>query len=539
MKPLVVVDLYCGAGGATTGMLHALKARGHAVRDALAINHWPIAVETHTANHPMVRHLCEEISSVDPCAAVPGGRVDILWASPECTHHSRARGGKPRQNQSRAGANHVLAWLDKLYVPNLILENVPEFLDWGPLNTAGEPIKSKKGECFKAFVESLRARNYNVDWRIVCAADYGDATTRRRVILIARRKPHKITWPEPTHRPVDRAYGESASDLLAKVQPWKPAREIIDWSDLGQPLSQRKRPLSPNTMRRIEAGLRKFCGLPFVLPTRGDKNQVRDPERPLQTITCDSRGIALVQPFLMGQQSCAAARSVEDPAPTVATDGAIALVQPFLVKTDNVGKNGGNTHTGGARSIEAPLSTTVSKQNVGLVNAFLVSTRHGGTDDVSMRSKSTDGPLPTLTAKGEWGLCQPFLIHANGTSESHLTSSAKSVNAPTGTVLANGNHQWLVRPFLTKYYGTANGSQSVDDPLDAVTTKDRFLLVNPQTNEAHELEIYFRLLKVEELARAHSFPDDYVFSGTKTDAVKQIGNSNPVGLTAAMTSAVL
>lgn len=417
---LVFADLFCGAGGATTGVLQAAARLGIPVRDGVAINHWPTAVETHTTNHPRIRHLCEAIERVDPTVAVPGGRLDLLWASPECTHHSVARGGRPRQNQSRAGASHVLTWLDKLRVSNLIVENVREFEDWGPLNENGYPIQRLKGASFRAFIQSIQARNYRVEHRVLNAADYGDATTRRRLFIVARKMPARITWPEPSH-------GRDA-DLFSSTAPYRTARQIIDWSDKGKALSQRRRPLASCTMRRISEGLRRFCGIPFVL----------------------------------GQQSGGAARPVDEPIPTITCGGAIALCQPFLVKMDHTGEDG--DRLAAPRSVDEPVPTVVTKQNLGLVT-----------------------------------------------------------------------------PFLTKYYGTAT-AVSVDEPLDTVTTKDRHLLVIPKLEDAppaQRLEIFFRLLRPDELARAHSFPADYQFAGTKADAVKQIGNSNPVGLTAALTAAVL
>ena len=445
MTPLAFADLYCGAGGATTGVLRAARRNGREIGFGVAINHWPIAVATHSANHPGVTHLCESIEQVDPCVAVPAGVLDLLWASPECTHHSRARGGKPRQNQSRSGASHVLTWLDKLYVKAVIIENVPEFAEWGPLGADGTPLKSKRGECFAAFVQSLQARNYHVEWRVLNAADYGDPTSRRRLFVLAVKRPRKVVWPEPTHRtPGD------TDNLFGHAKAWRTAREIIDWSNLGTPLSQRKKPLSPNTMRRIQAGLKKFCGRPL--------------------------------------QSCAAPRSADAPVPTIATDGAIALAQPFLVNMKG-----------------------------------------------QSNSVSVDQPLPTATAHAQHlYLAQPFLVQTDQTGG---RGSVTSVDEPMPTAVTKQNCG-LVTPFLTAYYGSSL-AQSVDEPLDSVTTKDRFLLVNPQTNERHELEIYFRLLQPGELAAAHSFPRDYRFTGNKSEVVKQIGNSNPTELTAALTRGLI
>jgi len=553
---IAFADLFCGAGGATTGVLLAARRKRIGIKSGVAINHWPVAVETHSANHPKVAHLCEAIEKVDPCAAVPAGRLDLLWASPECTHHSRARGGKPRQNQSRCGASHILTWLDKLYVKNLIIENVPEFVEWGPLDCHGQPIKRQRGESFKAFIASLKARNYNVDYRVLNAADYGDATTRRRLFIIARRKPQKVVWPEPTHRSLE----AGTDDLFRKhMKTWRPARDIIDWTDLGMALSQRKRPLKPNTMRRIFAGLEKFCGLSFIVPTNHGERQGQSPrargvDQPIGTVAT-SPDHALVNSIILGQQSCAAPRSPDEPLPTIATDGAIALATPFLVQTDNTGGNGKCV-----RSVDQPAPTTVT--NCGLVTTFVLP--HEGVHKGNA-ARSVEKPLPTVTAgrgggflvslahgrkagendsrraisnRGEYAICRPFLIRLRGTADNQINSCSKSVDEPIDTISVAGKHHALINPFLAKYYGTATVA-SVDDPLDTVTARDRYLLVNPKANTAQELEIYFRLLKPGELAAAHSFPKKYKFAGNKTAIVKQIGNSNPVELTAALTAAVL
>lgn len=510
---IAFADLFCGAGGATTGVILATERKGLLIRDGVAINHWPLAVETHSANHPKIRHLCEAIDKVDPCEAVPDGRLDLLWASPECTHFSRARGGRPKQNQSRSGASHILTWLDKLYVKNVIIENVPDFQTWGPLGTDGYPIKSKIGHNFHAFLESLRARNYNVDYRVLNAADFGDATTRERLFVIARRRPLRIVWPEPSH-----TRGE-AGDMFRQVKPWKAVETCIEMKDIGQNLFAKKLkkfvvdgnevwlPLAPNTLKRIEAGLEEHGGLSFVL----------------------------------GQQSCAAPRTVKQPCPTIATGGGISLVTPFLVQTDQTGSNGNCT-----RSTKAPMATIVTKQNCALVNCFLTAAKEGsfllnvahGRNSKSElhRTSGLGEPVGTLTTKGQYGLTS-FILQLNGTSERHLKHTAHSLKEPLRTQAASGHHA-LCSSFLIQYYSQSR-AVSVKEPCPTLSTRDRFLLVNAAANENYELQIFFRLLKPMELAAVHSFPSRYKFAGTKTQQVKQIGNSNPVELTAALTGAVL
>ena len=158
-KTYNVVDMFCGAGGESTGIMQAAMELGMKV-NLLAINHWERAIETHAANHPSTDHLCESVERIDPTVVVPGQKLDLLWASPECTHHSIARGGRPRSDQSRASAWLILKWLSELYVERVIIENVPEFLSWGPLDNNGRPVQSQKGKTFKAFILSLQSLGY-------------------------------------------------------------------------------------------------------------------------------------------------------------------------------------------------------------------------------------------------------------------------------------------------------------------------------------------------------------------------------------------
>ena len=261
-KKIVAVDLFCGAGGESTGLRNAARALGLDL-ELLAVNHWDLAISTHSMNHPEARHLCESIQSIDPLEAIPSGRVNLLWASPECTHHSIARGGRPRSDQSLASAWLILKWLSELYVERVIIENVKEFADWGPLGADGKPLKSKKGESFRAFLSSLKALGYRVDYRILCAADYGDPTTRRRLFIQAVRGNRPITWPEVSHTESPDLFGSS---------PWKPAREIIDWSIPGSSLFDRKKPLAPATMARIDGRDQTVLGRvgrAFSYPSQG------------------------------------------------------------------------------------------------------------------------------------------------------------------------------------------------------------------------------------------------------------------------------
>ena len=257
-RTIRAADLFCGAGGTSNGLRLACRRLGHNL-NLTAINHWPRAIETHRRNDPEAVHICERIEGVDPRQIVPGGELDLLIASPECTHYSRARGGRPINDQHRTSAWLILRWAESLYIRRILIENVPEFETWGPIDRHGQPIKSKAGETYRAFLNALQSLGYKTDTRVLTAADYGDPTTRRRLFIAADRR-RRPRWPRATHGQADRP--ESSG-----MPTWRGAREIIDWSIKGQSIFERNKPLAPATLKRIEAGLRKFGGAraaPFI-----------------------------------------------------------------------------------------------------------------------------------------------------------------------------------------------------------------------------------------------------------------------------------
>jgi DNA (cytosine-5)-methyltransferase 1 len=519
-------DLFCGAGGFTSGLLEALRGSGHTV-DLLAVNHWDIAIATHSSNHPGVRHICETLDSVDPRKVVPEGRLDLLLASPECTHHSNARGGKPMSDQSRSTAWHVLRWAEALYIEEIIIENVREFRDWGPLDKEGRPIKAKKGALYRQFLSSLRALGYSVDVRILNAADYGDATSRKRLFVRASRRSRKIRWPEATHTPA------GSVQETAGQHPYRTAREIIDWDLPGKSIYGRKRPLSPNTMRRIMAGLEKFSGLPFVVPQFSSQGP-RSVDEPLGTLTTTSRGVGICEPFLVpnfGERDGQAPRcqSVDDPLPTVTSHGAGCLVEPFLVVLRN---------NQDAQSVDQPIPTLCANGNhLGVCEPFLVEYHgsHKERSDGDNRVRSVDEPLGTLDTSNRFAVAEPFLVNMKG------QSNACSIDKPAPTITAGAPHLYVAEPYLTKYNGTG-GAQSVDEPVDTITSKDRFGLVTPELvkdGEVAMLDIRFRMLQPHELSAAMGFPEDYDFAGNREAKVKQIGNAVAVNVAAALCRSAL
>lgn len=630
MRKVTSVDLFCGGGGTSTGLAEACKDLGVAV-ELIAVNHWTIAVETHKKNHPWATHYCEAIEKIDPRKVVPGGRLKLLVASPECTSHSNARGGRPMNDQSRAQAWHVLKWAQELYIENILIENVEEFKSWGPLGADGRPMKSKTGETFRAFINALESLGYRVEHNVLNAADFGEATTRKRLFLLCRRPSHKkIHWPIPSHTKTP-----EAGELFSKhLKPWRPAKEIIDWTIEGASIFSRKHPLKATTLERIAAGIKKFCGAaagPFLMILRQYMDSM-SMSSTLPEVYADGNQVTLSEPkadsFILQQQSGGAPRSVNEPTPTIATKGAQSLVepQPFMIpfykerkgqkpRTHDVdapvptipatgnGKFGliepgfkafilpqnksnkpksindpaptitttsrgiavvtpeaviitpGGTDLGGGRSVTDPLPTVMGKDRFAVVEprAFLVSPGHG--EGVERRTHSVDAPLKSPTGSNEFAVVEPegFVL-----SMEH-SGKKKNGKKADGTFIVPTNHgkgdkrvystknpfptitsvdAWaMAKPCIIKYNGTGKAN-SVEEPLDTVTAKDRFGLMIPGVGIVG-LDIRFRMLRPHELAAAMGFPKNYEFVGTREQQVKQIGNAVSCNTAKALCKALL
>jgi DNA (cytosine-5)-methyltransferase 1 len=515
VKKLLAADLFCGAGGASTGFIRACELLGLDY-ELLAINHWQTAVNTHSANHPHVRHLCESVERVDPLVAVPGGRLHLLLAGPECTHFSTARGGRPVNPQSRASAWHILKWAQELYIDTVLIENVPEFRTWGPVGTNGKPLKSKRGETYRAFLEALRSLGYRVEDRVLNSADYGDPTTRKRLFIMARRGRHQVAWPAPTHSKT------GGATLFGPTKRWRAAREVIDWNISGKSIFSRKRPLKPATIARILAGLEKFGGpelRPFLVVLRNHMAG-QSVDAPLPTVAASGQHIGIAQPFLVpmyGERDGQSPRvhSVDEPVPTVPATGSgkFGVVESFVLPQ----------HGGGAlRPTGQPLPTITTDGAIGVVEPFIIPPLRFDPN----RVESVNEPLPTITATGGrlFGLAQPFLVpfYTERPKEKHARS--RSVDDPLPTITATGGGKvGVVEPFIFANR-THNAPKSIDEPVPPLCTGDHIALVQPVIN-GYVLDIHFRMLQPHELAAATSFPKTYVFTGTREDVVKQIGNS--------------
>lgn len=381
MKELVI-DNFAGIGGASIGIEQAL---GRPID--IAINHNPVAVAAHLFNHPKTRHFCEDIFKVDPVKATQGSPIGLAWFSPDCTHHSKAKGGKPRKKKIRGLAWVAIRWAATVRPRVIILENVEEFLDWGPLKK-GQPDKKRKGWTFNEWVWQLEHLGYEVEWRELVAADYGAPTTRKRFYLIARCDGEKIVWPEPTHGP-------------DKARPWRSAAECIDWSIPARSIFERKKPLAEKTLQRIARGIQKFvieAKEPFIVgidnKSSGDRD-VWSADRPLTTIVTENRH-ALCVPFLEKYHGLKSVKegprgnSIDQPLKTLDTSNRYALVAAFLSKFYG-------TNTGS--DIRSPIPTITGQgQHLGEVKAFLIKYYK------SAIGQSLKEPMHTATAKPRLGL---------------------------------------------------------------------------------------------------------------------------------------
>ncbi len=595
MKPreLNTVDLFCGAGGATTGLEMALARMGFRHR-GIAINHWRVAVDTMRANHPDVDTKQMSIEEAVPADLVPGGVVDFLWASPSCTHHSRAKGGKPRSNQLRAQPELILTWLDQLFVRRLCVENVPEFVEWGPLSAAGRPIESKKGACFRAWIAALEARNYRVEWRILNCADYGDATTRRRFFLQAvRRGCGRIVWPEPE-------YAENPETDLWGHTPkrWRGIRECLDLSDTGKSIFNRDRPLADNTLRRVFVGLRKYCGMDFQMDFLGadgaDEARLRTLDAPLATQPAGGNRTALVRTFLVRFNRNGDAESIDKPLSTVTASGQHhALCNAFIVRQNRgcfaedanrplSSQQASTVHhavcqpvvvdhfrNGEARPTTEPIGSQTTHERYSVVQAFAVDMSHPGdkadegrvspcskplktatarnntaaafivTEQAGNAPRSADDPIRAQTAVRKDYVVRPLVIGQQSGAECRPADEPCPTIATAGAVRAITPVPVAVVDMSRPAGHDSGHITPADKPIRTVTTFDNLQGVFLMTEDGTVIDVRMRMLKPSELAAAHSFPDDYRLTGNRTEQVKQIGNSVPCRTAAAICEAAL
>jgi len=569
----LIVDLFAGGGGASTGMEWALGRSPD-----IAVNHDPEAVALHQVNHPHTKHFCESVFNVVPQDVCGGMPVGDLWMSPDCTHHSKARGSKPVSKRVRG-----LAWVGKRWAATvrperIYLENVEEFQQWGPLvrvNGEWRPCKRRAGRTFRNFVRELERLGYVVDWRELRASDFGAPTIRKRLFLVARCDGQPIIWPEFTH-------GDPQTEAVktGRLLPWRTAAECIDWSIPCPSIFERKRPLVENTLRRVARGIRRYvieAPEPFIVPvTHQGKRPNHSLQKPFKTVTAAHRGeLALVVPSLTEHANGSTQRTfpADEPLRTQCAQvkgGHFALVTASL--STYYGPKGKNHHRG--QELTEPLRTQTTENRFALQSAMLLKhyggvvgtslnvptgaittvdhhgiasahlVRHfgesvgssceepvgavmpggGGKTGVVAASlarhfgKSVGaeaaGPHPTITSKSKDSLVTSHLIKLRGTCR-----DGQPVDAPAPTLTAGGTHVAEVRAFLLKYYG-CDQNPRLNEPLHTVTTRDRFGLVMVRGELYQIVDIGMRMLAPRELYRAQGFPDSYIIDYVVVDGRK-------------------
>ena len=359
----LIIDCFAGGGGASVGIEMAL---GRQVD--IAINHDPQAILMHKTNHRKTLHLTEDIFKVDLQKYVGDRHVSLMWASPDCTSHSKAKGGQPRKNGLRILPWAVYKHAAKILPDVIIMENVEEIQQWGPLDENGYPIKERQGEEYKRFIASMCALGYAFDSRELIAADYGAPTTRKRWYAIFRRDGKPIIWPVQTH---------SKDGIIGKK--WKPCGDYIDWSDLGTSIFNRKKPLADNTMNRIANGIRKYIvenpspyivkdkrAVSYMIQNHG-KTREGDPREyflaePIKALDASNTN-ALVSCFITKFYKTGIGQPCVEPLHTITTSaGHFGLISAFLIKYYG---------TGGGQQLTEPLATITTKDRFGLVNVVV------------------------------------------------------------------------------------------------------------------------------------------------------------------------
>lgn len=558
----LIVDLFAGGGGASTGLAWALG------RDPdIAINHDAAALAMHAANHPGTRHLQNDITRVLPLEATGGLPVAILHASPDCAHFSKAKGGKPRSQFIRDLAWVVIRWAEDTHPMLITLENVEEFLTWGPLDQQGNPIKAQAGATFRAWVRRLRRLGYRVEWRLLQACDYGAPTTRRRLFVVARRDGQPVAWPKPTH-----GNPKSAEVQAGKLLPWRTAAECIDWTIQSRSIFNRKKPLAENTQRRIAEGMRRYvlqAAEPFIVTYYGAKKpqdfRGQALARPLPTQTTENRfGFVspVLAPFIQHIQHSSAVGGVmpgNEPLRTITAQpkgGGMAVVAPILSR--QFGQSIG-------QRVDVPHPTITQCNHDALVEAVCIAKHYGG-----VVGHEIDKPLGTVTSIDHHSLVAACLTKYYGKSD------CSGADEPLRT-LTGKERMALTSACLVKYYGTAKAAD-VGGPLHTVTAKARMGLVEAEARQSSEpgryeqarsflrtwgvigpedeaefvyqgvvhriTDILMRMLAPRELYTAQGFPPDYVIDRlpdgrclTKTAQVRMCGNSVPPELIEALVCA--
>lgn len=520
---LLYIDLFCGAGGTSTGVNSARLDDKQCATVIACVNHDKNAIASHAANHPEAMHFTEDIRTLElspllthlqNCRHQYPDALVVLWASLECTNFSKAKGGMPRDADSRTLAEHLFRYIEAINPDYIQIENVEEFMSWGDVDENGKPVSMDKGKSYTRWVHNVKKYGYNFDYRILNAADYGAYTSRKRFFGIFAKKGLPVAFPEATH------CRQGAISLFGTFAKWKPVRECLDLNDDGESIFGRRKPLVESTLKRIYAGLVKFVA--------GGKDAFI-----LKYNSFNQRTGKYIAP------------SIDEPCPTVATQNRLGLAKvQFLSKQfsgDPMSKN---------ISIESPAGAITCKDHHAFISAY-----YGNGDNYSI-----DGASPTLTTKDRLSIIQTErfidMQYGNGTPAS-LEEPANTVTTNPKFNLVSVKRHYLLNP----QYNSPGGS--VDKPcFTLIARMDKMppYLVATESGEA-AIEVYptdspmtakikefmalygivdikMRMLKIPELKKIMGFPEDYVLVGTQAEQKKFIGNAVEVNMARCLTVAL-
>ena len=546
----IIVDNFAGGGGASTGIE---LATGRPV--TIAINHDPDAILMHRTNHPHTTHYQASVWDVDPVEVCRGRPVGLAWFSPDCKHFSKAKGAALVDRNIRGLAWIVLRWAGKVRPRVIILENVEEFVTWGPVRK-GRPVKKKAGQTFQKWKSQLQDLGYHVEHREIVAADLGAPTTRKRFFLIARYDGRPIVWPEPTHAPAD-----SREVLEGRKKPWRSAAEIIDWSlpcpsifDTREEIREKyglsaQRPLRPNTMRRVARGVDKFViksAAPFIVPMGyGERNgqapRVHNIADPAPTAVGKGKhgvcGPAMV-PWTVTNTTNSTGHPANEPIDTARTGGGggqmflgASLIQYHTEQSEHVR----------GQEITGPIMTIDAANRYGLTAASLV--KYYGNDQ---HGQNIQDPLHTVISKDHEGLTTAHLVKMKG------TNLGGPATEPVQTITAGGGHHGVVTTRITRAEPGADLKHwpEIRELLNTYCGYDLgpedVILLQIGGVWYFMADIGLRMLTPRELYRANGFPDDYKierdYTGKtygKSKQVARCGNAVPPPFAAALVRANL
>ena len=527
---LLYVDLFCGAGGTSTGVEKAMWHGDKCAEVVACVNHDPNAIASHAANHPHTLHFTEDIRTLnltplsehlERCRHKhPAARV-VLWASLECTNFSKAKGGQPRDGDSRTLAEHLFRYIDTLNPDFIQIENVEEFMSWGDLDEHGHPVSKDKGRCYIQWINNVIGRGYRYDWRLLNAADFGAYTSRKRFFGQFAKDGLPIAFPIQTYS----KNGDEDGGLFQIYKKWRAVREVLDLDDEGMSIFGREKPLCEKTLERIYAGLVKFVA--------GGKKQ---------------HEAWILKYNSMNQSGHHNAPSIDEPCPTVAVQNRLGLVRcQFLSK-----------YYGGAEgkavSIDEPSGAITTKDHHSMVSAQFIDSYYGNGNQ-----HSVDDPCPTIPTKDRFAMITGKFLdmqYGNG--------SPMGIDKPAGTLTTNPKLQ-LVSPkfqFLANPFSFKSDGASIDNPaFTLIARMDKMppYLVStecgigieiygtdsPMTVKIKEfmamygiIDIKMRMLNIQELKRIMGFPDNYILKGSQAEQKKYIGNAVEVNMSRVLCEAL-